>query len=131
MFKSLDNDSTNVRATAASILGQSSRLNPSRLLKRMQESDTSQNEIIDILEFQSKQLKPELMINNALKLDKTNAERLIKLASNSEQPLDTELVHIEPAQIESPNVKIALLRYLGGVPQAGCRAADCQVSPGW
>ncbi len=118
LFKSLDNDSTNVRATAASILSQSTRLNPSRLLKRMQDSDTSKTEIIDILEFQSKNLKPELMINNALKLDKSNAERLIRVAANSEQPLDTELVHIEPDQIDSPNVKIALLRFLGGVPQA-------------
>ena len=118
LFKSLDNDSTNVRATAASILSQSTRLNPTRLLKRMQDDDASKTEILDILEFQSKDLKPEMMINNAMKLDKSNAERLIKLASNSEQPLDTELLHIDPEQIDSPNVKIALLRYFGGVLQA-------------
>ncbi len=118
LFRGLDSDSTDVRATAADILSQSTQVNPSRLFKRMQDTEGSKTEIIDILEYQSKELKPEMMINNALKLDKANAERLIKLAANSEQPLDTSLLHIDPTQIDSPNVKIALLRYLATVPQA-------------
>ena len=117
-LKSLENDATEIRSTAASILSQSSQINPARLLKILQESDAPRAEIIGILEFQAAQLKPEQIISNALKLGRGDAEQLLKLVYKSEQPIDLDLLHVEPALINSPSLKIMLLRYLGGVDQS-------------
>ena len=114
---SLDDTKTNIRSTAASILSQSSQISPSRLFKKLHESDVSKTEIIDILAFQGAHLKPEQVITNALKLDKSHAERLLKLAEESEHPLDLDLLRIEPASIPSPSIKIMLLRYFSSVKQ--------------
>jgi len=117
-LKSLDNDATDVRTTAASILSQTDQISPSKLFKKLHESDVSQAEIIDILSFQREVLKPEQIIANALKLDKTHAEQLLKLAEDSKQPLDLEVLRIEPSAIGSPAVKINLLRYFAKVDQS-------------
>ena len=114
---SLDDTKTNIRSTAAAILSQSSQISPSRLFKKLHESDVSKPEIIDILAFQREQLKPEQIITNALKLDKAHAEQLLKLAEESEHPLDFDLLRIEPASIQSPSIKIMLLRYFASVKQ--------------
>lgn len=118
LLKSLDNDATEIRATTASIMSQSSQINPSRLLKKLHEPDAPRAEIISILEFQAAQIKPEQIISNALRLDRADAEQLLKLAYKSEQPLDLGVLNIEPASIDSPSIKIALLRYLGEVEQS-------------
>jgi len=117
-FKSLESDATEIRTAAASILSQSSQVNPARLLKKLHESDAPKTEIIGILEFQAPQLKPEQIISNALKLERADAEQLLKLVYKSEQPLDLDALHIEPASISSPSMKIMLLRYLGDVDQS-------------
>jgi serine/threonine-protein kinase len=117
-LKSLDSDATKIRSTAASILSKSAQINPSKLFKKLHESDVSKTEVIDILAFQRERLKPEQIITNALKLDKSHAEQLLKLAPDSLVPLDPDVLHIEPASIDSPSVKILLLRYFGQVDQA-------------
>ncbi len=118
LLKGLDDDVTEMRSTVASILSQSSQISPARLFKKLHEPDAPRAEIIGILEFQAAQLKPEQIISNALKLDRGDAEQLLKLAHKSEQPIDLDVLHIEPASIESPSLKIMLLRYLGGVDQS-------------
>ena len=117
-FKGLENDVTEIRTVAASILAQSSQINPTRLLKKLHEPDAPRVEIIGILESQAAQLKPEQIISNALKLERADAEHLLKLVYKSEQPLDLDVLHIEPASISSPSMKIMLLRYLGNVDQS-------------
>ena len=117
-FKGLENDATEIRTTAASILSQSSQINPARLLKKLHEKGAPKAEIIGILEFQAPQLKPEQIISNALKLERGDGEQLLKLVYKSEQPLDLDVLHIEPASISSPSMKIMLLRYLGDVDQS-------------
>jgi len=117
-LKNLDSDATKIRSTAASILSKSAQINPSKLFKKLHESDVSKTEVIDILAFQRERLKPEQIITNALKLDKGHAEQLLKLASDSLVPLDLEVLHIEPDSIGSPSVKFLLLRYFGQVDQA-------------
>ena len=116
-LNSLDNDATDIRSTAASILAQTAQVNPSKLFKKLHESDVSKTEIIDILAFQRAKLKPEQIITNALKLDKSHAEQLLKLAQDSEQPLDLNALRIEPDSIGSPSVKIMLLRYFAQIEQ--------------
>ena len=117
-LKSLDSDATEIRTTAAAILARTDQISPSKLFKKLHESDVSQTEIIDILAFQREHLKPEQIITNALKLDKTHAEQLLKLAEESTMPLDLEVLRIEPDTIGSPSIKIMLLRYFSGVEQA-------------
>ena len=116
-LKTLDNDATDIRTTAASILSQTDQINPSKLFKKLHESDVSKTEIIDILAFQRAHLKPEQIIINALKLDKAHAEQLLKLAPESEMPLDLDVLRLDPASIGSPSVKIMLLRYFAQVEQ--------------
>ena len=116
-YKELDSDATEIRRATASILSQSSQINPARLLKKLHEDNAPVAEIIGILEFQAPQIKPEQLINHALRLDKGHAEQLLKLAGKSKQPLAVDSVHIEPTSISSPSLKIALLRYFANVEQ--------------
>ena len=118
LLHSLDNDVTNIRSAAADILSQSRRVNPSKLFKQLHETDVSKTEIIDILSLQRTSLKPEQIINNALRLEKAYAERLLSMATDSEFPVDLDNIKIEPSQIDSPNIKIILLRYFGTLKQA-------------
>ena len=118
LLNSLDNDVTNIRSAAADILSRSSSVNPSKLFKQLHETDISKTEIIDILSLQRKSLKPEQIINNALRLEKTYAERLLSMAVDSEHPVDLDNINVEPSNIDSPNIKIMLLRYFGSLKQA-------------
>jgi serine/threonine-protein kinase len=117
-IKGLDSDATEIRATTTSILSQSSQISPARLLKKLHEPNAPRAEIIKILEFQAAQIKPEQIISNALKLDRGDAEQLLKLAYKSGQSLNIDLLHVEPTSIASPSMKITLLRYLGEVEQS-------------
>jgi tRNA A-37 threonylcarbamoyl transferase component Bud32/HEAT repeat protein len=117
-IKCLDSDATEIRATTASILSQSSQISPARLLKKLHEPSAPRAEIIGILEFQAAQINPEQIVSNALKLDRGDAEQLLKLAYKSEQSLNIDLLHVEPASIASPSMRIMLLRYLGQVEQS-------------
>ncbi len=114
---SLDNTATTIRSTAASILAKSTQVKPAKLFKKLHESEASRTEIIDILAFQREHLSPEQIITNALKLDKAHAEKLLELAKDAKKPLDLEMLRIEPETIESPTLKIKLLRYLATVEQ--------------
>jgi len=118
LLNSLDNDVTNIRSAAADILSQSNKVNPSKLFKLLHETDMSKTEIIDILALQKQTLKPEQIINNALRLEKAYAERLLSMAVYSEHPVDVSNIIIEPSNIDSPNIKIMLLRYFGQIKQA-------------
>ena len=117
-LKKLDADATDVRSATAEILSQSAQISPSKLFKKLHESSVSKTEIIDILAFQREQLKPELIIINALKLDKGHAEQLLKLAQDSKQPLDLSALRFDSDSIKSPTIKIMLLRYFAQVEQA-------------
>jgi len=122
IFKGLDNDATDIRNSAAMLLSRSSRINPAKLLKKLHEANAPKAEIIGILEFQAEHIKPEQIIMNALRLERGDAEQLLKLVFMSKQPIDLKLLHFESAAIGSPSLKIILLRYLGSVEQP--RAAE-------
>ena len=116
-LKNLDADVTDIRSTTASILSRSVQISPSKLFRKLHESDVSKTEVIDILAFRRKHLKPDEVISNALKLEKSYAERLLKLAQDSELPLDLNALKFAPAAIKSPSIKIWLLHYLAAVEQ--------------
>ena len=113
----LEHEATDIRSTAAEVLSESSQINPAKLFKRLHESNVSKTEVIGILSFQKQFLKPEQIITNALKLDVVHAEQLLKLAGDSEAPLDLESIIIDPEHIKSQNIKIILLRYFADLEQ--------------
>ncbi|MCP3688402.1 MAG: protein kinase [Gammaproteobacteria bacterium] len=118
LLNSLDDDTTNVRATVADILSQSTQINPSKLFKRLHQTDVSKDEIIDILSFQKQVLKPEQIISNALKLEKAYATKLLDMATHSEQSLEFDNLHFDIDKIESQTIKMKLLRYFATLNQA-------------
>jgi tRNA A-37 threonylcarbamoyl transferase component Bud32/HEAT repeat protein len=118
-LKKLESDATDIRSATAEILSQSAQISPSKLFKKLHESNVSKTEIIDILAFQRENLKPELIIQNALKLDKGHAEQLLKLAQDSSKPLDLSALRFDADAIKSPTIKMMLLRYFAQVEQAG------------
>ena len=101
-LKKLESDTTDIRSTAASILSQSAQINPTKLFKKLHESDTSKTDIIDILAFQREQLKPEQIITNAIKLDKSHAEQLLKLAEDSKKPLSDQALVKKMEELVNP-----------------------------
>lgn len=117
LFDSLENEQTDIRSTAADILSQSSQINSAKLFNKLQESEGSTSEIINILSFQKESLRPEQIINNALKLKKADAERLLQLAQGSTREVDFSALNIVPDNIESPSIKIMLLRYFATLKQ--------------
>ena len=115
LLECLESDATQIRSAAADVLSRSDRVHPSTLFKRLHETDVSKSEIIDILEAQKNNLRPEQFINNAVKLDKSYAKRLIELAAGSEIEFDFDGFHLDPALIESQSIKIMLMRYFAGL----------------
>ncbi len=113
----LEHEATDIRSTAAQVLSESSQISPAKLFKRLHETNVSKTEIIGILSFQKRLLKPEQIIINALKLDLVHAEQLLKLVEGSEIPLNPESVIIDPEHINNQDIKIQLLRYFAGLEQ--------------
>ncbi len=114
----LQNDHTNIRVTTKNILGQSQQINPTKLFKRLHDSeDSSRTEIIDILELQQKNLKPELYVRNALKMEKSYAERLFAIAQANAERINMSALNIDVKSLDNPNIKIMLIRFLAVVNQ--------------
>ncbi len=118
LLNSLEDDTTNIRAIAIDILSQSTQLSASKLFKRLHQTDVSKDEIIQILSSQKQFLKPEQIINNALKLEKAYAEKLLNMATYSEQSLDFDTLNLDTRKIESQSIKIMLLRYFATLNKA-------------
>jgi len=87
LLDSLENDATVIRQVTAEILSKSSNVSPSKLFKRLHETEVSKSEIIQILGSQKQSLKTEQIISNVVKLDSQHAEQLLKLTGDSEKPL--------------------------------------------
>ncbi|MFT7673688.1 MAG: HEAT repeat protein [Gammaproteobacteria bacterium] len=116
-LESLAHDNTEIRYSARDILAQSKVLNPAKLFRLLHEPATSCSEVIDLLDSQKSSLKPEELIINALKMDSSESVRLIKIAHESEIPVDFSRLEIHPEKINNAAIKIELLGYLCNVQQ--------------
>ena len=114
----LSHDKTVFRSSVSDILSHSKKVNPDKLFQRLHEPGASAPEIIDILSMQKKFLKPEVIINNALKLDTAYAIQLLKLVESSEVPIDLPKLRFRAEKIKNPIFKGKLLRFFGTVHQA-------------
>ncbi len=101
------------RETLKSVCGES--VDTARLLRRLHEPGAAVNEVIDVLESLQHLLKPEDVINNALRLESADALRMLKLVEGTKTPIDLSKLSVQLDKIEDPEVKIPLLRYLGTV----------------
>lgn len=113
----LENDTTMVRTATKSILSQSVQINPSKLFKRLHETESSKTEIIDILDFQKANLPPELYVKNALRMDKVHALRLLNMAISQAHRTDMSALQLDLDTLENPDIKINLIRFLAAVNQ--------------
>jgi serine/threonine-protein kinase len=113
----LVHDETVFRTAASDILSHTTAIDANKLFRRLHEPGASRSEVIDVLAAQQQSLKPEDIINHALKLEPDYAIQLLKLAEGSEQPVDLSKVSFQLGKIESPEFKINLLHYFGSVDQ--------------
>ncbi|MCP3687353.1 MAG: protein kinase [Gammaproteobacteria bacterium] len=116
-ISNLSHDSTKHRRVAADILSQSESVNISQLFSLLHQSDVSKTEIIKTLSIRKQQLRPEEIINNAIKLNPEDAAELFKLVAGSKIDIDLSKLGVQPGKITDSTLKVALVRYLGGVTQ--------------
>ncbi len=113
----LSEDDTQLRSTAKDVLVESAQISSARLFRRLQDHPQSASEVIDIVELRQDKLPPELMVKNALRLQGSNGQRLLEIATRQASRADMERLSIDPAAIEAPDLKIALIRFLSAVDQ--------------
>jgi serine/threonine-protein kinase len=111
----LGSGTTLVRSATKDLLSDSQQINPAKLLKRLHDEKDSGTEIIDVLEFQKKNLPPELLIKNALRLDKEYAVRLIEIAQSQAERTDMSELVIDIESLQNPDIKMKLIRFLAAV----------------
>ena len=87
------------------------------LFKRLHEPNISPTDIIDLLALHRKQLKPEDIINHALKLELEAAIQLLKLVEASEVEIDLSKLSLQTDRVDNPEFKTSMLRYFGTVNQ--------------
>ncbi len=113
----LENDTTMVRNATKNLLSESMQINPSKLFKRLHETEISKTEIIDILDLQKANLPPELYVKNALRLDKSYAARLMEIAQSQAHRTDMSALSLDLDSLENPDIKMMLIRFLAAVNQ--------------
>ena len=87
------------------------------LLRLLSAPDAKVDELIPMLASRACELKPEDIINHAVKLDAVHGNQLLRLLTSTEQSPDLANVSIQPDVIEDTPFKINLLDYLGGINQ--------------
>jgi len=108
----MENDQTNVRATAKEVLFESQSINPSALLKKLTDPNASIAQIIDVIDFQKEHLKPEQVISQALKISGKESARLFQMANSMADRFDINIFEIQPNKVDSPDKKLHLLDFL-------------------
>jgi len=115
----LSHEDTAFRAAATDILSTTTTtaIDAVKLFQRLHEPGASPNQVIEVLASQQKSLKPEDIINHALKLEPDDGIELLKLVEGSEQPVDLSKLSFQLDKIDSPVFKINLLHFFGSVNQ--------------
>lgn len=111
----LSHEQTLYRVAASDILSHNTTINTTKLMQRMHEPGTRVDQIVDVLKSQTDSLKPEEVIQHALKLNSEFSVELLKLLEGSQREVNLSKVHIQLDKIENDSVKVHLLAYLGRV----------------
>ena len=122
----LQSDTTSVRVATQSVLSDSQRINPVKLLQRLQKPDSPHQEILGILQLQQESIAPELLVKTALKLEKGLAEPLFKMATQQATRTDMQALAQNLETIDKADTKIALIRFLSAAEQPEAAQMLCQ-----
>lgn len=98
-------------------MSKSTTIDSSRLFRNLQKPDASHGEIIGLLDSHKHLLRPEDIINHALKLDSHYAIQLLNLVEGSNLPIDLSKLSLQIGKYDNPEFKTILLRYFGTVEQ--------------
>ena len=98
-------------------MSDNSAIDSSRLFRRLHEPGVSHEEIIDRLGSHKHLLKPEDIINHAIKLDSHYAIQLLNLVEGSDLPIDLSKLSLQLDKYDNAEFKTILLRYFGTVAQ--------------
>ena len=98
-------------------MSDNSAIDSSRLFRRLHEPDASHEEIINRLGSHKHLLKPEDIINHALRLDSHYAIQLLNLVEGSGLPIDLSKLSLQIDKYDNAEFKTILLRYFGTVSQ--------------
>jgi len=94
-----------------------SAIDSSRLFRALHKPGASHEEIIDRLGTHKHLLKPEDIINHALKLDSHYAIQLLNLVEGSDLLIDLSKLSLQLDKYDNAEFKAILLRYFGTVTQ--------------
>ena len=111
----LSHEQTLYRVAASDILSHNTTLNTSKLLHRLHEPGARADQIVDVLKSQTHSLRPEEVIQHALKLNSDFSVELLKLLESSTREVNLSMVHIQLDKIRNDSIKVHLLAYLGRV----------------
>ncbi len=89
----------------------------SALFKRLDEPDSSSADIIDLLASQKSSLKPEDIINHALRLNSADAIQLLKLIEGSPIQIDLSRLSLQTDRVDDAEFKTNMLRYFSAIKQ--------------
>ena len=98
-------------------MSNSTAIDSSRLFRRLHEPGASHEELINLLGSHKHLLKPEDIINHALKLDSHYAIQLLNLVESLDAPIDLSKLSLQIGKYDNPEFKTILLRYFGTVAQ--------------
>jgi tRNA A-37 threonylcarbamoyl transferase component Bud32 len=86
-----------------------------KLYQRLHEPGAAVGDVIELLDAKKQFLRPEEIINNALKLDTDYAMMLLQLVYGSEIPVNLSNLSFKLDKFESAEFRIKLLHYFGSV----------------
>jgi serine/threonine protein kinase len=98
-------------------MSDNSGIDSSRLFRRLHEPDAPHEEIINRLGSHKHLLKPEDIINHALRLDSHYAIQLLNLVEGSGLPIDLSKLSLQIDKYDNAEFKTILLRYFGTLSQ--------------
>lgn len=109
----MENDQTVIRDGAKDILSESTSINPTALLNKLNDTHVSLSQIIDVVEFQKEHLRPEQVLTQALKLSGNESARLFDMANSLVHKFDVEQFALQPSKVDSPDKKLRVIEFLG------------------
>ena len=118
LLDSLLNDNTQIRSSASDILSRVDNLKAEDLFSRLHQSSASRREIIQTLATHLENLKPDDLINNAVKLPPAEGKELLKLAEKAKIEINLSKLRFQVEKIDDATFKASLVRYFGSISQA-------------
>ncbi|MFT5221700.1 MAG: HEAT repeat protein/tRNA A-37 threonylcarbamoyl transferase component Bud32 [Planctomycetota bacterium] len=121
-LEKLADEETIIRVTTAELLSEGANIDADKLFAQLHRPGASAADIIEVLGFQKQQLKPEDVINNAVKMNSSFALNLLALVGDSTVDIDLSMLRFQPEKLTDPEFKVNLLRFL-------CTVEQPEVSP--